>query len=141
MPEPDFDRLCDRLLDEGVAPRHARRTTQELREHYADLRAELIADGMAAALAERTASRQLGPLDDLARVISARPELRSWAYRYPRIGRVVLPIAWAAALPVTPLLAGIGYAPAIVRWGAIVSLSAVITAGMFLAIQLSITLG
>ena len=141
MPEPDFNRLREMLFDAGIAPRHTRRTVLELSEHYADLKEDLIRQGLDGRRAESEASRQLGPLDEIARVIRTRPELRCWAYRSPRIGRVVLPIAWAVALPVTPIVASIEYAPAIARWGAIVSLSAAITAAMFLILELSITLG
>ena len=141
MPDPDFDGLRQHLLDAGVAPRHAGRTILELKEHYADLQDELMRGGLARDEAELEASQQLGPLEAIADLVTARTELRRWTHRYPRIGRVVLPIAYALVLPMTPLIAGIGYAPAIARWGAIMSLSAVITAAMFLAIQLSITLG
>lgn len=141
MPEPDFDRLREMLYDAGIAPRHTRRTVLELSEHYTDLKDDLIRNGMDGAQAETEASSQLGPLEEIASAVRARPELRCWAYRYPRIGRVVLPLAWAATLPVTPLVASIEYAPAIARWGAIVSLSAAITAAMFLILELSISLG
>ena len=141
MPEPDFDGLRQHLLRGGVAPRHARRTIVELQDHFLDLKEDLTTKGFTPADAAAEASRQLGPLDAIAGLVTARPELRRWFYRYPRLGRVLLPIAYALLLPGTSLIAGASYAPVIVRWSAIVSLSAVITAGMFLAIQLSITLG
>ena len=95
MPDPDFDRLRGQLLDAGIAPRHARRTLVELKEHFADLREDLMNEGFCEREAEAEASRQLGPLDTIAAMISARPELRRWTYRYPQIGRLVLPIAYA----------------------------------------------
>lgn len=141
MPEADFDALRQHLLHVGVAPRHARRTVIELQEHFTDLKEDLISEGFPANQAAVEASRQLGPLDEIAGLIADRPELRRWSYRYPRLGRVVLPVAYLVLLPGSSLVAGASYAPTIVRWGAILSLSAMITAGMFLAIQLSITLG
>lgn len=141
MPEPDFDGLRQTLLRAGVAHRHAKRTTLELEEHFADLREELMTEGFGRHRAEMEASRQLGSLDDIAELVAARSELRRWPLRYPRVGRIVLPIACVLLLPITPLIVGVGYASTIARWGAIVSLSAMITAGMFLAIQMSITLG
>lgn len=141
MPDPDFEGLRNRLLYAGIAPYHARRTILELQEHHADLQDELIRGGFEQCDAQIEASRQLGPLDVIADLVIARTELRRWTYRYPRIGRIVLPIACALVLPAAPLIAGIAYASAIARWSAIMSLSAMITAVMFLAIQMSITLG
>lgn len=141
MPEPDFDQLRQNLMQAGIAPRHAIRTTLELEEHFFDLKEELMSEGFSQRNAELEASRQLGSLAGIAELVTARSELLRWPFRYPRVGRIVLPIACALLLPISPLLVGVSYASTIVRWGAIVSLSAVITAGMFLAIQLSITLG
>lgn len=141
MPEPDFSAYRKRLLRCGVAPRHVHRSTAELSEHYCDLVAEFRAAGFARQTAQAAAADQLGSLDAIAAAVTARPELRHWSYRYPRLGRVLLPVAYTLVLPVAPLMAGAEYAPVIARWGAIVSLSAAITAGMFLALQLSITPG
>ena len=141
MREPDFPRLRERLLDAGVAPRHARRTVQELRDHYADLYRDLLAEGRGESAARDEAARQLGQLDAIAHIIEARPELRRWTLRHPRAGRVLLPVACVLMLPVSPLIAGVNYAPQIARWGMIVSASAVITAAILLAMQLSISLG
>ena len=141
MPDPDFAAFRRELLDAGIALRHVQRTAVELEEHYLDLKDDFERLGLDRDEAEARAARQLGNLDTIVASVVARPELRSWAYRYPRLGRVVLPVACALLLPVTPLIAGVNYAPAIARWSAIMSLSAVITAGMFLVIQLTITLG
>ena len=34
---PCFDRLAERLLHAGIAPRHVRRYTRELSDHFDDL--------------------------------------------------------------------------------------------------------
>jgi hypothetical protein len=141
MPEPDFSAYRQRLLRCGVAPRHVRRSVSELNAHYLDLQTECLAAGHDLVDAQAAACNKLGSLDTIAALVTARPELRHWSYRYPRLGRVVLPIAYTLVLPIAPLMIGAGYAPAIARWSAILSLSAAITAGMFLAIQMSITLG
>lgn len=141
MPEPDFDAFYDDLLMEGVAPRHASRASAELKQHFMDLRADLRSAGFDREEAASAAAEQLGSLDTIGRLIASEPAHRHWAYRYPMLGRVVLPIAYAVALPAPPLAATAACANLIARWSFIASLSAVITAGMFLAIQMSITLG
>ncbi len=141
MPEPDFDGLRQSLMQAGIAPRHARRTILELEEHFADLKEELMAQGFGRRRAEMEASRQLGSLEAIGEIVASRSELRCWPFRYPRVARIVLPIAYALLIPATPLIVGVGYAPVIARWGVIVSLSAIITAAMFWLIQVSISLG
>jgi hypothetical protein len=53
---------------------------------------------------------------------------------------VVLPLAYVALLPTSPLFAGAARAQTIARWGACLMLSAAITGAMFLAMQISILL-
>ena len=43
MPQPRFDRLTERLLTAGIAPRHVRRYARELSDHYDDLVREEMA--------------------------------------------------------------------------------------------------
>lgn len=141
MPEQDFTSVRSRLLEAGVAPRHASRIAQELNDHYRDLCADFAAEGIDGAEAIDMASAQLGPLDAVIESVSRRPELRLWCYRYPRLGRIALPLAYMLALPAVPLAAGAGYVPALARWSAIMAASACITAATFLIMQMSITLG
>ena len=54
---------------------------------------------------------------------------------------VVITLAYLALLPTRPLFAGVARAPEIARWGACMMLGAVITAAMFLAMQISIVIG
>lgn len=91
MREPDFDALRERLLRGGVAPKHVRRTIGELRDHHTDLFAEAFAGGCSIENAEREASMRLGDEDFLAAEVLARPELRSWADRWPWIAYCVMP--------------------------------------------------
>ena len=90
--------LRERLLRGGVAPRHVRRYVTELREHWADLTAEEERAGLSRAEAEARALARLGRVDDLARTMIERRELRSWTARAP----------WAVlgGGPVLGLLAG-----------------------------------
>jgi hypothetical protein len=91
MREPDFYWLRERLVREGVAPKHVRRTIAELRDHHTDLFAEAFARGCSVEDAEREASTRLGDEDFLAAEVLARPELRTWAYRWPWIAYGVTP--------------------------------------------------
>src|SRR5579863_8659214 len=87
MPQPRFDRqfqrLSERLLHAGVAPRHVRRTVRELGDHFDDLVREEMTGGAGRELAETKALSRLGNEDDLAQAMLARPELRSFMARYP----------------------------------------------------------
>jgi hypothetical protein len=126
MSQPCFDRLSERLLQGGIAPRHVRRTVRELTDHFDDLVCEEKADGAARELAETRALSRLGNDDALAGAMLARPDLRSFMVRYPwavfGIGPVMmLGLGVAAALFLEVgilmfldyLLHGvIGYAPA-----------------------------
>lgn len=141
MPNPNFEQLSARLLEAGIAPRRARRIGEELEDHYRELCADYCAGGHALEAAERLAARQLGPPEAIVASVASRPELRLWCYRYPTLGRVALPIAYVLALPAVPLAAGSAYMSAVARWGAIMTVSALITAGTFFVMQLSITLG
>jgi hypothetical protein len=97
-----FRELRERLLRAGVAPRHVRRYLTELREHWADLTAEEMRAGRSRSEAEAAALVRLGQVEDLARTMIARRELRSWTARAP----------WMVlgAGPVLALVAGWGLA-------------------------------
>jgi len=83
MPQPRFDRLSERLLHAGIAPRHVHRYARELRDHFDDLVREEKAGGATRELAETRALSRLGNDDDLAAAMLSRPELRSLTARYP----------------------------------------------------------
>lgn len=83
MPLPRFDRLTERLLHAGVAPRHVRRYVAELRDHFEDLVRAETAGAATRDVAETTARARLGSDNDLAETMLARPDLRSLMARYP----------------------------------------------------------
>ena len=93
MREVDFTSLKERFLRGGVAPKHARRTIAELRDHHTDLFAEAFARGCSLEEAGREASIRLGDEDALAAAVIARPELRSWAHRWPWVAYCLTPTA------------------------------------------------
>jgi hypothetical protein len=87
-----FTGLSRRLLRAGVAPRHVKRLTAELEAHFADIVAELRSAGRSRAESESQAAIRLGTEDVLAANIIARPELKSWARRWPWLAFVLLPL-------------------------------------------------
>ena len=141
MRDPDFNALAGRLLKCGIAPRHAHRTVNELRDHYDDLVDAAVDDGANSKVARSQASRQLGALDDFVEEMAARRELKTWVFRYPRLAIAVYPLACLAVLPAVPVFAGIAHKAAIIRWGASLLGAGLITALMLLVLQLSILFG
>jgi hypothetical protein len=83
MLQSRFNRLSERLLHAGIAPRHVRRYARELGDHFDDLVREEKAGGATRELAETRALSRLGNDDDLANAMLSRPELRSLTARYP----------------------------------------------------------
>ena len=140
MPEDQLLEFERHLLHSGVRPCHARRSSLEIREHLLDLHAGAVADGMSEHAASDFACQQIGDLQLIAADIISRTELKTWTYRYPKAASLVLPLAYVALLPTTPLFAGVARAQAIARWGVCLMLSAAITGAMFLAMQISILL-
>jgi hypothetical protein len=126
MREPDFNSLKERLLRNGVAPKHVRRTIAELKDHHTDLFSEALARGHSVEEAAPEASIRLGDEDMLAAEVIARPELRSFAYRWPWVAYgltpIVLFVAGLAGLVVLLWLATKGSIPDyytfVRRWGA-----------------------
>jgi hypothetical protein len=137
----DLSHLRSRLLRWGVAPRHVRRTVVELEDHFDDLVEQGMDSGLDRLAALESARTALGDLDDIANAVRAQPELRSWAFRYPRIAAFVYPLTCVALLPAAPVFVGFAHADLIVRWIVCLLLSALITTGMFLFLQIAITLG
>jgi hypothetical protein len=97
MPQPRFERLTERLLHAGIAPRHVRRYVRELRDHFDDLMREEKAGGAARELAETRALSRLGNDEDLAQAMLSKPELRSLTARFPWAVFGIGPIVMLAA--------------------------------------------
>lgn len=140
MPRPNLSALRDELLRAGIAPTHVHRAVTELDDHFEDLVSEQLGNGVSSDEAERMACRQLGSLDIVAEQMRAQPDLRSWAWRWPRLALIVYPIACLAALPAAPLVAGVQHRDSVVRWLAGLLLAGLFTASMFLVLQLAITM-
>jgi hypothetical protein len=141
MREPDFDALANRLLESGIAPRHAHRTVNELRDHYDDLVDAAVDDGANSTTARQRASIQLGSMEQFVASMASHRELKTWSFRYPRLAVVVYPLACLAVLPGIPVFAGIAHRGALVRWLTCLMAAGLVTALMMLILQLSIILG
>ena len=137
---PDFSDFQVTLLRAGVSPRHVRRAIIELNEHYDDLVEDSLRSDTDARTAEQCALRALGDLRCIEAEMCSIPELRCWAFRYPRVALFVYPLLCLALLPAVPVIAGVAHAPQLARWATCMFLSALVTAGMLLFMQLSITL-
>ncbi len=83
MPEYDFISLRARLLKGGISPKHVSRILSELKDHFEDLKSEGIGRGQSAEEAERDAMARLGSEDAVVEGALAKPELQSWAARWP----------------------------------------------------------
>lgn len=140
MPDLDLDVLRRTLLRTGIAPGHVQRAVAELADHVQDLELEEIARGKAPELARQEALRRIGSTDQLTEQYSSRPDLKRWPLRHRWLGRIVLPVAYPMVQPTAPVSAGIANALVIARWCTCLLLSALVTAGMLLAMQYSITL-
>jgi len=141
MREPNFNRLAQRLLQSGIAPRHAHRAVNEIRDHYDDLVDAAVDGGATSRNARQLAASQLGSMDDLVAAMNARRELKTWAFRFPHAAIVIYPLACLAVLPAMPVFAGIANASVIARWGASLLAAGLFTAALLLVLQLSILFG
>ncbi len=80
-----FDRLENRLLRSGIAPRHVRGLMSELRNHFDDAVRSEVAKGLDPASAERAAWQRLGSEDSVVQSALAQPQLRALAARFPKL--------------------------------------------------------
>ena len=139
MPRPNFTGLRNELLQSGISPGHVYRAITELDEHFEDLVDAGLADGRKRFAAETRALDALGDLSEVSSAMRQQPELRSWAWRHPRLAMLVYPLACAAALPAVPVIAGVQHASQIARWAVCLLIGGFVTALMFLLLQLSIS--
>jgi hypothetical protein len=141
MPRLDTASLNRRLYEAGIATRHIKRTITELEDHFEDLVAEQTGAGLVIRDAEQAALQRLGTTDDLVAAMRLQPELRCWGFRYPRIARVLYPLAIVAMLPALPVVAAVEHAPQIARWGFCLLVGGAVTATMMLALRFTILFG
>ena len=94
-----------RLLRGGVAPRHVNRTLKELRHHFADLEQQALSQGLSQREASAQAAERIGDPELVIDETLARPELRSWAYRWPWGIYGILPVIAMALVIVGSMFA------------------------------------
>ena len=112
----------------------------ELEDHLDDLRTEALKRGLDNEEAIATSLARLGSQEDIAERMLSDVDLKAWIYRYPRLARVYLPVAYFLVLPASPVFVGIANPGKVVRWGAALMMSAGVTAAMLLCMQLAIVL-
>lgn len=140
MHKNSFGEFRAHLLECGVSPRQVRRIAAELQDHLEDLQCEARQSGLTADDARTEAERRLGDTRKIAERILEHDELRTWEYRFPRIARIYLPVAYALLLPATPVFAGVANPSLVARWGAALMLGGAVTASLLLGMQLAIVL-
>ncbi|HNP35200.1 MAG TPA: hypothetical protein PKK10_05060 [Woeseiaceae bacterium] len=141
MPDPDFKELAHELLVSGFGPQRVQRLVSELEDHYDDLVQAALASGTDIAAAKASAQSSLGELRQVAVAMQEQPDLKCWAWHWPRVASILYPLAFIAVLPAVPLIVGARHAHEIMRWAGCMLLGATVTALMFLTLQLAITLG
>jgi hypothetical protein len=135
MPEPQFEGLKRRLHAGGVSGRCVERTLAELRDHYADIRQSELGRGVSPAEAAAAARAAIGDERAIAAAILARPELKAWAYRWPRTAGALRSTALIAVMPAVPVIYCAYRGDAIARWGASVGLATLMTGTLLLVLQ------
>lgn len=138
MPSDELQSLRKRLLRSGIAPRFVDRAVSELHDHFEDIENEACARGDSDNEAAVQAIERIGAIESIVNSYSGKPELKCWMYRYPRMARVILPVAYVVASPVALVNSGARYAPFVARWCACLLLGALVTATMLLLMQMTI---
>jgi hypothetical protein len=105
MADPRFDELRDALLEAGVAERKVRRAVMEIENHFQQLIEEECERGAGANDARIKAHVLLGTNEVLVLDYAARPELRTWARRWPAIWFMLLPLIAYIGICAATLLA------------------------------------
>lgn len=72
------------MIAGGVDPKYVKRTVQELRDHYEDLKSNLLKSGLSEAEASREAEQKIGNLHDIAVEATNKNELQSWISTHPK---------------------------------------------------------
>ena len=83
MRDINYVEFRKRLLSGGVAPKYVKRLITELRHHYDDTVREAQETGLSS---KEASIKGLGNLGDQGAIIKealARPELKSWSFRWP----------------------------------------------------------
>jgi len=113
MGKDNLIQLRNTLLQGGVAYKHVKRFIGELKDHSADLEREATNNGSDLLTAKGEANTRIGDPELLVQEMLQRPELKSYAARYPKtckIFAVVLPVFSYFLMNILLILAIIGIA-------------------------------
>ncbi len=139
MLRPDFAAFREELKASGVSGAVVRRMVSELEDHYDDLVSAHRGRGLDVSESRALAVNELGDLAGVSKVAAGLPELRGFLARHPLVAGCAAPILSAGhflqAIDVDPL------AEHAARWMTGAVISGVVTAAMFLSLQLAIALG
>ena len=138
MRKPTFKALIKEMRVAGFSRRQIQRTVDELQDHFLDIVSEAMEAGKSSREAAVEAKERLGSDKQIANAILAIPELRSWASRHADILR---PVQLLVLAPLMPIIVCFESGETISRWIAAACISALITASMFLSIQILIMIG
>lgn len=130
-----FAAVGERLLEAGIAPRHARRAVIELTDHFDDLVAALESQGYERNDAEAEAIARLDP-DALIPAAVARPDLHSRVRRWPLASCTALPLSLYAAYVLGSIVLLVGGFTALDR-GLSITLSSSPELARFAAVYMS----
>lgn len=109
MHEPVLRNVRERLLREGVAPRHVKRYVMELRDHLADLVERECNAGLTRPAAEAKARTILGTESQLVQAMLDRGAPRSVAAKAPWLAFGILPILLLLVLMILLGAASVGW--------------------------------
>jgi hypothetical protein len=104
MADSRFDRLREELLDAGVAGHKVRRAVMEIEGHYQQLIEDDCARGTSADDARLKANGLIGLNEMLVQRYAARPELCTWARRWPALSFLLLPLVAYVGVSAATLL-------------------------------------
>lgn len=104
MRDHQFRGLRMRLLRGGVAPKHVDRTLRELRHHCVDLEQQALSEGLSQREAAAFAAERIGDPELIIKEALGRPELKSWAHRWPWGVYGILPVIALALTVVGSIL-------------------------------------
>ena len=109
MLEPVLRNVKERLLREGVAPRHVNRYVMEMRDHLTDVIQRETQAGLAPPAARAKAMTLLGTESQLVQAMLDRGPQRALAARAPGVAFGLLPIVLMLALTISLGMLSMGW--------------------------------
>ena len=129
------------LIHGGVEPSFVTRTLAELYDHYEDIEAEALRAGYSESEASAEALARLGRARVIADEVLKRPELKSWAFRWPWVPAVLRQLVILMAVATVPAAVVVSRGPVIVRWCVSTGLAVLLTGGLLLLMTRMISAG